>query len=307
MEFTMIRIAEGPASDAALAFNVATALWILAGFAALAAVGALAYRVRYWWNEGKKLVATPGYVTPRAPLFARIARLLGFRFMTRWYIGPVKRIGAQYTQDERRLIILINHQTERDVLIIPSSLRLRVVRALMAVTQITGIRVPVAAWMGIIAVHHDKNPSAALRGMIKIMQKDEDSDGIVFPQGQLIRNNELKREEFFDGALMIAKKTAEKSKRPVAVLPAAIAYDRDPSHATLLHRVCKALGWDFRHFYGETVYGAAVAFGKPIPVEELPDDYKAAMTVVFDNIVELSRQAEASLKRGAPSPSSASS
>lgn len=294
----MIRLAEGATAQSSLHFSVALALWILLSVLALAAVGGLAYRVRYWWREGKKLVDQPGYVTPRAPLFARITRLIGFKIMAWRYIGPIKRIGSEHMKDKRRLIILINHQTERDVLIIPTTLRLRVVRALMAVTQIFGIRIPAAAWMGVIAVHHDKNPSAALRGMIRIMQQDEDSDGIVFPQGQLIRDNVLKREQFFDGALMIGKKTAEKSKRPVAFLPAAIAYDRDPSHATWLQRLLEGLGWKkFRDFYGETMYGAAIAFGKPIPVEELPNDYKAAMTVVFDRIVELSKQAEESLKR----------
>jgi hypothetical protein len=296
MELNMIRMFQG-ADGEALRFTGATALWLILGFLVLAAFAGLAYRVRYWWREGKKLVEQPGYVTPRAPMFARIVRLIAFKFMAWRYIGPIKRIGSHYMKDERRLIILINHQTERDVLIIPTSLRLRVVRALMAVTQIFGIRVPAAAWMGVIAVHHEKNPSAALRGMIRIMQQDEDSDAIVFPQGQLIRDNVLKREQFFDGALMIGKKTAEKSKRPVAFLPAAIAYDRDPAHATWLQRLLEGLGWKgFRDFYGETMYGAAIAFGEPIPVEQLPNDYKAAMTVVFDRIVELSKQADDSLK-----------
>jgi 1-acyl-sn-glycerol-3-phosphate acyltransferase len=298
MEMNLIRMMDGSAVQALLGPHGLTILWVFVGLVTTAAVGALAYRVRFWVREGNKLVEQPGYVTPRAPMFARITRLIAFNFMCRRYIGPIKRIGSEHMKDERRLIILINHQTERDVLIIPTTLRLRVVRALMAVTQIFGIRKPAAAWMGVIAVHHDKNPSAALRGMIKILQKDEDSDCIVFPQGQLIRDNVLKREQFFDGALMIAKKTAEKSKRPVAVLPAAIAYDRDPSHATWLQRLLEGLGWkNFRHFYGETMYGAAVAFGKPIPVEELPDDYKAAMTLVFDRIVDLSKQSEDSLKR----------
>ncbi|MBX3152091.1 hypothetical protein KF728_18175 [Candidatus Obscuribacterales bacterium] len=298
MELNTIRLFEGANGQSALLFDGALALWIVGGLLALAALGGLAYRVRFWWREGKKLVEQPGYVTPRAPIFARIARLIAFNFMAWRYIGPIKRIGSHHMRDKRRLIILINHQTERDVLIIPTSLRLRVVRALMAVTQIFGIRVPAAAWLGVIAVHHDKNPSAALRGMIRIMQQDEDSDAIVFPQGQLIRDNVLKREQFFDGALMIGKKTAEKSSRPVAFLPAAIAYDRDPTHATWLQRLLEGLGWKkFRDFYGETMYGAAIAFGKPIPVEDLPNDYKAAMTVVFDRIVELSQQADESLKR----------
>jgi len=301
MEFNLIRLAGG--NEAAL-FASGVSLWLVAGIiAALALVGVLAYRVNYWWKEGKKLVATPGYFSPRAPIFARIARLTVSRLFCRRFIGPIKRLGTEYMKDDRRLIILINHQTERDVIIIPSTLRLRVVRALMAVTQIFGIRVPAAAWLGVIAVHHDKNPSAALRGMIKVMQNDEDSDGIVFPQGALIRSNVLKREEFFDGALMIAKKTAEKSKRKVAVLPAAIAYDRNPAHATWAHRLADAIGWkSFRTFYGDTIYGAAVAFGKPIPVEELPEKYSDAMTVVFERIVALSKQAEDSLKRPSDKP-----
>lgn len=299
MELNFIRLADGGNMNALIANLSFVNPWILlAIIAGLAAVGALAYRVRYWIREGDKLVSTPGYFSPRAPFVARIFRLVIFKLLCRRYIGPMKRIGAEHMKDGRRLIILINHQTERDVLVIPSTLRLRVMRALMAVTQIFGFRKPLAAWQGIIAVHHDKNPMGALRGMIKVMQQDEDSDGIVFPQGALIRNNVLKREEFFDGALMIAKKTAEKSKHKVAVLPAAIAYDRNPAHASWLQRLFEGLGWkNFRHFYGETIYGAAVAFGEPIPVEELPEKYSAAMDVVFERIVDLSKQAEASLQR----------
>lgn len=299
METNFIRMMNGVDQHAIAMNMLSVSPWlVLAIFVGLAAVGALAYRVRYWIAEGNKLVSTPGYFSPRAPFFARIARLVVSKIFVRRFIGPVKRIGAQYMKDERRLIILINHQTERDVIVIPSTLRLRVMRALMAVTQIFGIRKPVAAWQGVIAVHHDTNPMGALRGMIKVMQQDEDSDGVVFPQGALHRDNVLKREEFFDGALMIAKKTADKSHHKVAVLPAAIAYDRNPAHATWVQRLFEALGWkNFRHFYGETIYGAAVAFGKPIPVEELPAKYNEAMDVVFARIVELSKQAEDSLKR----------
>lgn len=298
MESNLIRLSAG-VDIPLVASNFAINIWLVAGIlTGLAVVGALAYRVRYWWKEGRKLVNNPGYVSPRAPIFARIARLAVSTLFCWRFVGPTKRIGAHYMRDNRRLIILINHQTERDVIIIPSTLRLRVVRALMAVTQIFGIRVPVAGWLGIIAVHHDRNPMGALKGMIKIMQADEDSDGIVFPQGALIRNNDLKREEFFNGAMMIAKKTAEKSKRPVAVLPAAIAYDRNPAHATWFQRLVEAIGWkNFRSFYGDTIYGAAVAFGEPIPVEQLPAKYDAAMDVVFERIVGLSKQAEESLKR----------
>jgi len=264
----------------------------------LVASGALAYRVRYWWKEGRKLVDEPGHISPRAPIFARIARWSLMSLTCRRYVGPTKVIGGQYTRDPRRLIVMINHQTERDAILIPPTMRLRVVRALMAVTQITGIRVPLASWLGVIAVHHDRNPAASLRSMIKVLQQDEDSDAIVFPQGALHRDNVHVRKEYFDGSAMIGKKTAEKSKRKVAALPAAIAYDRNPSHATLVHRFFMAIGWKgFRDFYGETVYGAAIVFGEPIPMEDLPDKYSEAMDVIYARIVELSAQAEAALKR----------
>ncbi|MBX9670868.1 MAG: 1-acyl-sn-glycerol-3-phosphate acyltransferase, partial [Candidatus Obscuribacterales bacterium] len=193
----------------------------------LGATCALALRVRYWWKEGRKLVEEPGYITPRAPAFARVARYLVSKAFCGRFVGPMKKIGWHNTKYKGRLIVLVNHQTERDAMVIPLGMRFRVVRALMAVTQLFGIRVPAAAWMGIVAVHHDKNPMASLRGMIKVLQKDEDSDCIVFPQGELVRDNHLDRKMFFDGSMMIAKKTADRSKRPVAVLPAAIAYDRN--------------------------------------------------------------------------------
>lgn len=304
METNFIRLTQG-LDQHSLAVNLlSVSPWIVLGiFIFLAAAAGLAYRVRFWWKEGRKLVEEPGHITPRAPIVARIARWSLLSIVRRRYCGPTKVIGGEFAKDNRRLILLYNHQTERDAIVIPPTFKLRVVRALMAVTQIYGIRVPLASWLGIIAVHHDRNPAAALRGMIKVLQQDEDSDGVVFPQGALHRDNVHVRKEYFDGAMMIGKKVAEKSKRKVAAVPAAIAYDRNPAHATLVHRFFNAIGWKkFREFYGETVYGTCIVYGKPIPMEELPEKYSEAMDVIFARIVELSAQAEAALKRPGDKP-----
>ncbi|MBY0372872.1 MAG: hypothetical protein K2Q23_02695, partial [Bryobacteraceae bacterium] len=240
--------------------------------------------------------------------------------------------------------ILLPHSTERDAIMVAEALGLQQLRTLMAVTQIHGIRTPLAAWSGIIAVHHDQSPGAAVKASIRIMQSEKDSDFLAFPQGALskkvcqtcgkvqeakrvcpkchkevdkkdvlcpddgsiveyvtpdvcpddggylLRVNMLKRAEFFDGTMMIGKMTAAKSEKPVAVLPGAIAYDREPSHRTWLHRFFHFIGWkNFRNFFGDnTVYGAGIAFGKPIPFSELPGKYDKMMDVVFRHIVELS-------------------
>ena len=243
----------------------------------------------FWWKEGEKLRKEPGHATPPSPLLARITRVIVARLFRRFFVGPVTVLGQKNLNYEGRLIILINHQTERDAIMVPSILGLRHTRALMAVTQIHGIRTPLAAWSGIIAVHHDTNPMAAVRAAIKILQGEKDSSFVVFPQGALIRDNHLKREEFFDGAMMIAKMVAQKSEQPLAVLPAAIAYDRNPAHGTLLHRFFDMLGlFKYRNFFGESVYRGGIAFGEPIPMDALPTNRKEAMDIAFEQIVALS-------------------
>jgi Acyltransferase. len=301
--------------------TVLTYLGVVAVFVALATF--VTIRVRFWIAQGEQLANEPGHRTPHVTFIARLTRLFVATGVKRWFVGPVRVRNKKFLGFKGRLIIVLNHQTERDAIVVPAILRFLPFRALMAVTQIVGLRKPLAAWLGVIAVHHDKNPAAALRTSIDILQAEDHTSFVVFPQGALHRDNELKRGDFFDGTIMIAKKVQEKSTAPLAILCGGIAYDRNPAHRTLCQKFWgvfanklarsneKALkklkegekpsrlrrrlilleGLLKRDFFGDIVYGAAVVWREPLLVSALPDNRKAAMDLVFENIKSASAEA----------------
>lgn len=254
-------------------------------------------RVRHWISEGKKL-QQPGYMTPKVSWWARATRLIIGRLAVRLRVGRLIIIGKSNLKFKGRFLILPNHQIEKDAVIVTAVFGTMHFRFLMAINQITKFRAPFAAWLGGIAVHHDRNPSASVRTSINALKAEKHSSLLVFPQGRLIRNNELRREDFFAGALMIGKHAAKKSDLPFAVLPVGVYYDRDAKHATLLFRVARMFGirW-FSDWFNETTYGATVAFGKPILLADLPDNLEEATDIVFNEIKRLSELAEEETRR----------
>lgn len=271
-------------------------LYALAGTVLLALIVA-SVRIRFWINEGKKLLQ-PGYMTPKVSWWARATRLFIGRIAMHLRVGRLIIIGKENLRYRGRLLMLPNHQIEKDAVIVTAVFGTMHFRFLMAINQITKLRAPFAAWLGGIAVHHDRNPAASVRTAMRALGAEQNSSLVVFPQGRLIRNNALLREDFFAGALMIGKHAAKKSELPFAVLPVGIYYDRDSKHATLLFRAARLFGitW-FSDWFNETTFGATVAFGKPIPIADLPDDLEKATDIVFNEIKTLSELAEKETKR----------
>lgn len=274
------------------------AAWGVAAIILLALASFVSIRVRFWLAEGKKLKDTPGYQTPHVTLVARIIKQVVTRIFIYLKIGRYIVIGKQNRKFAGRIVAMANHQIEHDAVVVPNAMGLRPMRGWMAVNQIVGVRSPLAAWQGVIAVHHDRNPMAAVKATIKILKTEDETSFLVFPQGKLIRDNKMEREQFFAGAMMIAQKGAEGSKLPFAVLPVGVYYDRDPRHATLLHRSLNFAGYkSFRTWFGEVTYGVTVAIGEPILISSLPEDRDEAMEIVYQAIVKLSAEAEAETKR----------
>ncbi len=254
-------------------------------------------RVRHWIAEGRKL-QEPGYMTPKVSWWARATRLIIGRIAMRLRVGRLIIIGKSNLKFKGRLLMLPNHQIEKDAVLVTAIFGTMHFRFLMAINQITKLRAPFAAWLGGIAVHHDDNPMASVRTSISALNAEPNSSFVVFPQGRLIRDNVLRREDFFAGALMIGKHAAKKSELPFAALPVGIYYDRDSKHATLLFRVARLFGirW-FSDWFNETTFGATVAFGKPIPLADLPDDRNKATDIIFNEIKSLCELAEKETKR----------
>ncbi len=215
-------------------------LYALAGTVLLALIVA-SVRILFWINEGKKLLQ-PGYMTPKVSWWARATRLFIGRIAMHLRVGRLIIIGKENLRYRGRLLMLPNHQIEKDAVIVTAVFGTMHFRFLMAINQITKLRAPFAAWLGGIAVHHDRNPAASVRTAMRALGAEQNSSLVVFPQGRLIRNNALLREDFFAGALMIGKHAAKKSELPFAVLPIVSYYDRDSKHATLLFRVARLFG-----------------------------------------------------------------
>lgn len=260
----------------------------------------LTYRVRYWWREGNKLQEV-GYLTPRVTIFARFARwILGWMIV--WYkCGRYKVYGREHLRGNRRKIIMPNHQIEHDAIVIPTALRMLYFRGLMAITQIVGFRKPIAAWLGVVPVHHDKNPMAAVRVSVKVLKAEDDSSMVAFPQGELVRDNNLQLDpppgkegpRFYAGPILIARMAAPKGGPiPFWFVPAGVYYDRDPRHASYMQRFLRWLGLkSFRGWFGEVLSGVTVVFGEPIAFDNLPQDKDEARKVVFEKIKECSDRA----------------
>lgn len=251
----------------------------------------LSERIQYWKKEAKNYDSA-SYCPPQASLLARIFRLCAGKFVAFVYLGPLRIKNKHYLKDPRRLLILPNHQTERDAVLIPGILGLRKLRYLIAKTQVTADRAPWVAFTGGIAVDHANSPGSAVRTASRVLGAETDSSCVIFPEGELHRDGHMKREGFHNGAIVIARLAERKSKTEFAALPVFVRYERDRARAGLLQRFFLAMGLDrWRLFYGERTYGVDVYLGRPISLSELPEDVSAATTRVYEEILKLAHEA----------------
>ncbi len=267
------------------------------GFALLSCACLTIYvvqRFRYWKREGLKYFSTPGYVPPSAPLLGRLVRCLAGRFAAFLYLGPVRVVNAHYLADPRRLLILPNHQTERDAVVVPRLIGLLKIRFLMAKTQVTPRRATWVAFTGGISVDHAGAPGSVVKTASRALAADKESSCVIFPEGELRHSEPLLREKFHDGAVVIARLAERLSDRTFAAVPTYIRYERDIAKAGWLQRALLGMGLShWRHFFGEQTYGVTVYLGKPIALADLPEEKSAATTRIYEEIVALSKVAAA--------------
>lgn len=256
-------------------------------------------RIKFWAAEGAKL-SDPAYNTPPAGFWARLARSIAGRVFGFLYVGPIRLVNERALKGRGRFLICPNHQTERDAITIMYLLKRLPVRYLIALSQTQGYRGGLVAWTGGIAVDyeenaagHDRKAGVAAKKAIRMLQSESGTSMVVFPQGKLVRDNKLVREDFFSGALMIGKLGSKKSEEPFFTVPTAIHYDRDPAHRTFLHKFLNFIGWKgFRSWFGDTTVGATIVFGDPIPMDELTGNLEEGTDRLFAEVVEASEHAE---------------
>jgi 1-acyl-sn-glycerol-3-phosphate acyltransferase len=255
----------------------------------------LLYRLVFWLSEGARIMR-PGHISQRPGIISRFLRFTLGRLLVFFFIGPVKVIGEANLGYFGRLVALGNHQTERDAIVALWMMGGRPLRYFIASNQAGGLRAPIVAFTGGIVVHSERPnaAAAALSAAIHAMRREPDASFIIFPQGALNRDNELRRKDFKAGSAKLANLTAKVSEKPVAYLPFGIYYDRNPANASRVHRVITR--WigikNFRKFFGEITYGAVIAVGAPIPVELLPEDAEKATDTLFEQVRVLSLLAQ---------------
>ncbi len=197
------------------------------------------------------------------------------------------------------------------------------------------MRTAVAAWLGIIGfglatflfcIGSELLALASFfASCFTLSLPGDDIAFAIAPQGALMPDNQLKKEEFRAGAIRVARDAAQESGEPVSILPLAIHYRRDPKEAhwsqKLFNRTRSLfLGmrnprhWDplfkldldalspseradvvakreaalaaYRHSQ-ITIYGGVVVVGEPIAVGSLPSDELEAIDQVRLKIAEL--------------------
>lgn len=160
--------------------------------------------------------------------------------------------------------------------------------------------------------------------------KGGDAALAIAPQGALLPENRLLKEEFHAGAVRIARAAAEKSGEQVLIVPMAFHYRRNAPRLSWLDRLLKPTRSMFkglsnpRYFdpvfklklsdlddntraavlaereakirayenSNVTLYGAVAVVGKPIDPTQLPADPREAMEKIRQEIVLLSQEAQ---------------
>lgn len=252
---------------------------IAIGAIALALTVFIALRVKFWWEEGKKLQIT-GHLPPPMTFLARRFHRFAARLLTFLFVGPIRVIGRENVKQSGRVLVLGNHQFEMDFAVTATALR-RAFRHLGTASEMQGMRGMLAAWTGHYAVQSEagKAKGAGIGEVVvettaSILAQRPDAWVLYYPQGKLVRENILRAEDFRTGAARSLNRTVEKIHgEQLSVLPVAINYDRDAAHATWFHRLVSKLGLKGFRKYGKIrTYGATVVIGKAIPIAQLPTD-----------------------------------
>lgn len=251
-------------------------LLIIAVAVALVIASALRLRswYRFWKAEGRKLQQS-GYLPPEPTWLARIFFRLSNRLLVWLAIGPVKVIGRENARKFRgRLLVTPNHIQAPDWALVNQGVDYQ--RYTAVASQLKGTRGRFSAWTGCFGVNTDQpgGGDAFRQACVSLLATQPDCSLLYFPQGKLVADNILRKEDFRFGAARVLRTVAEQVKdQPVAFLPVAIRYKGNLGEATCLHQAMLRFGqkW-FRNLFGTRNVGAVVVVGQPITVDQLPAD-----------------------------------
>lgn len=249
----------------------------------LSVAGFLVYRMIFWLRVASHMTES-GYLPPEPTGFSRWFLGFGSRLVAFLGVGPVEVKGRENARFAGRLLIAPNHQFQLDFAMV----RLAVgtsFRYMTHANQLRGLQGFLGGWTGAFPVESEKKGGgeAAFNAAVAAFSSSRRARMLIFPQGKLVTDNVLRKEDFRYGVARISRKTFENTGEPAAVLPVAIIYKRDPRHRHWSHFIFAPL----RRLFGITNYGGNVIVGKPIPVQDLPADPAEATEVIRLKIQEL--------------------
>jgi len=217
-----------------------------------------------------------------------------------------------------RGLVLPNHQFALDFAVVgkvtPFSFR-QVAKAAEVKNPFIGA---LAAWIGTVGVQVEGGKSQAVGGGqavidtgARVLTRSAGARMLLFPQGKLVFDNQIREEDFRTGAMRMMNATVLLvGVDGLYYLPMAVHYKRDSKDATRFHRFVNALGIkSFRRWRDYellanadgsktrvnrafTTYGATVAIGKPVAMADLPSDPRAATNLLAGQIKALLEIAE---------------
>lgn len=223
-----------------------------------------------------------GHLPPKTGLLARFTLGLVSYLLTFLGVGPVRVIGAHRARYRGRLLVTPNHSFQLDFAMVRRGTG-HSFRYMTDANELRGWRGVLGAWSGAFPVQAGAG-DAAFKAAVRALGIDPDSLVLIFPQGKLVRDNVLRKEDFRYGAARIIRQTHEEHPgEPMAILPVAIYYKRSPQDRHWTHFIFAPL----RRMFSITNYGGVVVIGEPIPVESLPADPAEATEVIRIEIQKL--------------------
>ncbi len=226
-------------------------------------------RIQFWAAEVTK-VRAGGYVPP-APYILKsllcrfVCFILGFL-----EVGPIKIVGKERMPAHGPRIIAPFHIDAGDASIVSALIGITPMYYLIRTTEVLGYRGWIATMTGAIAVDEESQEgrTRAFKAAVSALSSGgENTQLVIFPQGQLVPDQITRRHEFKSGTMAIAKICARRRKEPIWIVPVGVHYKTDPAESTYFQKVVQALGFKkFRNLFGHQNYGAFAVVGRPFKV-----------------------------------------
>lgn len=234
-----------------------------------AVVCAIQVRIKYWTPHVEK-VREGGYVPPQPSIYTALLMRVFCMALGFIEVGPIKIIGRNRLPESGPTIIAPFHVDAGDGSIISALLGVKKMYYLIRTTEVSGLRGWLATLTGAIAVDEESQEGrsrafkAAIAGLVN---GGPDACMLIFPQGQLVPDQEVRRSDFKSGTMAIAKLAARKRKEPIWIVPIGMHYRTNAHESTLFQKLVQGLGFKkFRNLFGQQNYGAYAIVGRPFRV-----------------------------------------